>query len=456
MEETIVAIASAYGEAGIGIIRISGNKALEIFEKIFRTKGDIVDRHFNYGHIVDPENEHVLDEVMAVYLKAPRTYTREDVVEIDCHGGIVPLKNILELVVKLGAKIADRGEFTKRAFLNGRLDLSEAEAVIDLIKSKTEKSFEIAQNQASGYLSKKIQSYREKIMEVLVDIAVNIDYPDEDIEEITYDNLLKNLETIEADVIKLLESARTGKILREGLDVAIVGKPNVGKSSLLNLLTKQEKAIVTSIAGTTRDTIEANISISGIPINLIDTAGMRTTDDEIEKIGILRSKEALEKAELVIFMLDAGKPLEKEDYDIFENLREKETIIFINKIDLGNHIGESESEIFKIFNKKHIIHGTVKNEQGIKQLEEQIEKIVFGGKIKVDNSEFISSVRHKDLLEKARDALADAILAIKSKQALDFVEVDIKNAYDYLGEIIGENVSDDVINTVFSKFCLGK
>ncbi|MGP1544441.1 MAG: tRNA uridine-5-carboxymethylaminomethyl(34) synthesis GTPase MnmE [Candidatus Fimenecus sp.] len=454
MEETIVAIASAYGEAGIGIVRISGERALEIFEKIFRTKGNIVDRQFNYGHIVDPLTGQVLDEVMAVYLKAPRTYTREDVVEIDCHGGIVPLKNILQLVVKMGAKIADRGEFTKRAFLNGRLDLSEAEAVIDLIKSKSEKSFELAQNQANGYLSKKIRAYRQSIMEILVDIAVNIDYPDDDIEEIAYDKLLKNLKNIMSEIVKLLESARTGKILREGLDVAIVGKPNVGKSSLLNLLSKQEKAIVTNIAGTTRDTIEANISISGIPINLIDTAGMRTTEDEIEKIGILRSKEALEKAELVILMLDASKPLETEDYDIIESLKYKETIVFFNKTDLG--FSSTEDKIFKIFQKTRIIYGTVRNEKGIKHLEEQIEEVVFGGKIKVDNNDFISSVRHKDLLEKTRNALADAILATESKQALDFVEVDIKNAYDYLGEIIGENVSDDVINTVFSKFCLGK
>ncbi len=456
MEETIVAIASAYGEAGIGIVRISGDKALEIFKNIFKTKGKIVDRQFNYGHIVDPQSGKVLDEVMAVYMKAPRTYTREDVVEIDCHGGIVPLKNILQLVVKMGAQIAERGEFTKRAFLNGRLDLMEAEAVIDLIKSKSEKSFELAQNQASGYLSKKIRGFRNDIMELLVNIAVNIDYPDEDIEEVVYDELLTSLEKSKNEISELLDSARTGKILREGLDVAIVGKPNVGKSSLLNLLTKQEKAIVTSIAGTTRDTIEANISIAGIPINLIDTAGMRDTDDEIEKIGILRSREALEKAELVILMLDASSPLEKEDYAIMQTLKDKETIVFFNKIDLNIAQKDAESIIFEIFDKIRIIYGTVKNEQGIIQLEEQIENVVFGGKIKVDNSEFISSIRHRDLLEKALDALKEAISATESAEALDFIEVDLKNAYDYLGEIIGENVSDDVIDTVFSRFCLGK
>ena len=389
-------------------------------------------------------------------MKAPRTYTREDVVEIDCHGGIVPLKNILQLVVKMGAQIAERGEFTKRAFLNGRLDLMEAEAVIDLIKSKSEKSFELAQNQASGYLSKKIRRFRNDIMELLVNIAVNIDYPDEDIEEVVYDELLTSLEKSKNEISSLLDSARTGKILREGLDVAIVGKPNVGKSSLLNLLTKQEKAIVTSIAGTTRDTIEANISIAGIPINLIDTAGMRDTDDEIEKIGILRSREALEKAELVILMLDASSPLEKEDYEIMQTLKDKETIVFFNKIDLNIAQKDAESIIFEIFDKIRIIYGTVKNEQGIIQLEEQIENVVFGGKIKVDNSEFISSIRHRDLLEKALDALKEAISATESAEALDFIEVDLKNAYDYLGEIIGENVSDDVIDTVFSRFCLGK
>ena len=267
---------------------------------------------------------------------------------------------------------------------------------------------------------------------------------------------MTSLEKSKNEISSLLDSARTGKILREGLDVAIVGKPNVGKSSLLNLLTKQEKAIVTSIAGTTRDTIEANISIAGIPINLIDTAGMRDTDDEIEKIGILRSREALEKAELVILMLDASSPLEKEDYAIMQTLKDKETIVFFNKIDLNIAQKDAESIIFEIFDKIRIIYGTVKNEQGIIQLEEQIENVVFGGKIKVDNSEFISSIRHRDLLEKALDALKEAISATESAEALDFIEVDLKNAYDYLGEIIGENVSDDVIDTVFSRFCLGK
>ncbi len=456
MQDTIVAIASAYGEAGIGIVRISGEQALEIFEKIFKTKGEIADRKFNYGHIVDPADGKVLDEVMAVYLKAPRTYTREDVVEIDCHGGIVPLKNILQLAIKMGAKPADRGEFTKRAFLNGRLDLSQAEAVIDLIKSKSEKSFEIAQSQADGYLSKKIRVFREKLKDILVEIAVNIDYPDEDIEEIIYEELSKKLSDIETDIRKLLDSAKTGKILKEGLTVAIVGKPNVGKSSLLNLLMKEERAIVTDIAGTTRDTIEANISISGIPINLIDTAGMRKTEDAIEKIGILRSKEALKKAQLVILLLDASEPLQQEDYDIIRSLKEKETIVFFNKMDLNVVEENFEDEIFKIFDKIKIIRGTVKEERGIKHLEKKIEEIVFGGKINIDSSEFVSNVRQTDLLKKARDAVFDSNLAVKARQALDFVEIDIKNAYEYLGEIIGENVSDDVINTVFSKFCLGK
>lgn len=453
MEDTIVAIASAYGEAGIGIVRISGEESFRIFKAIFKTSGEIEDRKFNYGHIVDPDSKKVLDEVMAVYLKAPRTYTREDVVEIDCHGGIVPLKKILQLVIRMGARMAERGEFTKRAFLNGRLDLSEAEAVIDLIKSKSEKGFELAQRQANGYISRKIVALREKIMDLLVDITVNIDYPDEDIEEITYAKLVNSLREIKESIEEFRASGRTGKILKEGLNVVIIGKPNVGKSSLLNLLMKEDKAIVTDIAGTTRDTIEASISISGIPVNLVDTAGMRQTDDEIEKIGILKTKEAMDNADLVILMMDACKELDEQDFEMIEALYGRKGVIFFNKIDLPEAKLEHKEEVFKKIIK---IYGTIKLDKGIKQLEDYIKDMVYDGKIDMDDSEFVSSVRHIELLEKASLAISDAIKAAEMGEALDFVEVDVKNAYDYLGDIVGENVTGDVINEVFSRFCLGK
>jgi tRNA modification GTPase len=334
MEDTIAAIATAYGEGGIGIVRISGDQAKSILGQVFVPKklpdiSNIDNRRLYYGNIIDKDNSELIDEVLAVYMQGPRTYTAEDVVEIYCHGSIVSLRKTLSLVLRKGARLAEKGEFTKRAFLNGRLDLSQAEAVMDLISAKTDKSFNVALGQMEGQLSERIKAIRSELMDVLVNITVNLDYPDEDIEEITYNSLTNSLSAISDDIDKLIATADTGRIIREGLNVVIIGKPNVGKSSLMNALLKESRAIVTEIPGTTRDTIEEVISIRNIPVKITDTAGIRETDDAIEKIGIEKSKASFNRADLIILILDGSEPLSQEDYDIIDYVGNRKIIAFI-------------------------------------------------------------------------------------------------------------------------------
>lgn len=477
MEDTIAAVATAYGEGGIGIIRISGEDALLILNKVFQpmrkhinnsvitdkyepdsvgvTIGEsIVNRRLTYGHIIDYSTNQVLDEVLAVYMKAPYTYTKEDVVEINCHGSIVSLRKVLELVLRSGARMAEPGEFTKRAFLNGRLDLTQAEAVIDLIKAKSDKSFDVALGQLEGTLSDVIEQIRNLLMDELVNITVNIDYPDEDIEEITYDKLLNNLLQIDDMIQSLIKSADTGRIIKEGFKVAIVGKPNVGKSSLMNALLKENRAIVTDIPGTTRDTIVEDITIKKIPVKLIDTAGIHDTDDTVEKIGIEKSKATFNEADLVILILDGSQPLSIEDENIMNVIGNRRTLVLINKIDLGQVLNE------KILQEKMpkalFIKTAVKNGQGINEIENKIEDLVFNGEVKQSGSTFITNVRHANLLNSAKTALDDAINMVRSGEALEFIEIDVKRTFEFLGEIIGETVSESIIDEVFSRFCLGK
>lgn len=459
MEDTIAAIATAHGEGGIGIIRISGENAKNILAKIFVSKyfkniESIVNRRFYYGSIVDPSSNEVIDEVLVVYMQGPRTYTTEDIVEINCHGSSVSLRKTLALVLRNGARLADRGEFTKRAFLNGRIDLSQAEAVIDVIKAKTDKSFQVALSQMEGSLSKKVKELREMMMDLLVNVTVNLDYPDEDIEELTYEELIKSLLLIGDYIEKLLVTADTGRILKDGLNVTIVGKPNVGKSSLMNALLKESRAIVTEIPGTTRDTIEEVLSIKDIPIKLTDTAGIRDTEDTIEKIGIEKSKESFNQADLIIFMIDGSRELSSEDLEIIEYLKERKSIVLINKADLDNKVQNDEIE--SMLPKAKIIKTAVKEEIGIDELENQIAELVYGGQVKQDHSMLVTNVRHKDLLEKSKESILDALNMAKSREALDFIEVDIRRGWELLGEIIGETVTDDIIDRVFERFCLGK
>ena len=450
MNDTIAAIATAYGEGGIGIIRISGPEAREILSGIFY--GKIQNRRLSYGHVYD--GEQIIDEVMAVYMKAPASYTAEDVVEINCHGSMVSLRKTLSLVLKKGARMAEPGEFTKRAFLNGRLDLSQAEAVIDVVKAKSDRSFDVAVSQLEGSLSAEIGNIRKDILDLMVDITVNIDYPDEDIEQMTYEKLESCLCIIKEKIEKLLRGSQAGRMIREGIRVAIVGKPNVGKSSLMNGLLRESRAIVTEIPGTTRDTIEEAVSIRNLPVYLIDTAGIRDTDDTVEKIGIEKSKEAFNSADFIIFIVDGSEPLTEEDEEIMSYLEGRKSLVLINKQDIGNRV--ISGELAGRLPNSDIIETALIRGEGISEIEDKIEELVYGGQVSQSESVMVNNVRHIDLLRKAGQAIDDAKAMAARQEALDIIEIDIRNAFDNLGEIIGETVSDEILTEVFSRFCLGK
>ncbi|PLX31362.1 MAG: tRNA uridine-5-carboxymethylaminomethyl(34) synthesis GTPase MnmE [Clostridiales bacterium] len=456
-DETIAAISTAPGEAGIGIVRISGPKALDILDALFKPKRrdsirEYAPRKMVYGHVSDGDER--IDEVLAVYMKGPGTYTAEDVAEIDCHGGLVPSRKILEMALKSGARLAERGEFTKRAFLNGRLDLAQAEAVMGLIGAKTDKSYDIALDQLEGGLSKKVKAVRNELLSLLAQIEVSIDYPEEDIEEITYEKILENEVSAKEAMIDLLKTAGTGKIMRDGLQTVIIGKPNVGKSSLMNALLQEARAIVTNIPGTTRDIIEEHLNIRGIPLKIVDTAGIRETEDMIEKMGVERSKAFFNKADLVILVLDAGEALREEDREMMEYVKARKSIVLINKTDLEVRI--DEKEISKIMGDKAIIRTSVLKGSGLEQLEDKIVEMVYSGEIFQRGDALVTSARQKNALERALSSINEAIETTKKKMPYDFIEIDIKNSYAFLGEIIGETVGDDIIDKVFSDFCLGK
>ena len=458
MEDTIAAVATPYGEGGIGIIRVSGEDSLRILNEIFKPadcgKAGIVNRRMTYGRIVDEEEDKIIDEVLAVYMKGPGTYTMEDVVEIDCHGSVVSLRKTLSLVLRHGARLAEPGEFTKRAFLNGRLDLSQAEAVADLVKARTDKSFDVAMSQLEGGISLKVREIRKEILDLLVEIAVNIDYPDEDIEEITYSNLIKNISSIGETIEKLLDTASAGRMIKDGIKIAIVGKPNVGKSSLMNALLRESRAIVTEIPGTTRDTIEEAVSIRDIPVYLVDTAGIRDTSDKVERLGIERSKEAFNNADFIIFIVDGSLSVSEEDRKIARLLEGKKSLILVNKSDLGRKI--DDGELRQLAGSAHIIETSLINGEGVDEIEDLIERMVYGGDLSQRESVMVNNVRHESLLRSAGQSMKYALHMAEKGEALDFIESDVNDAYEYLGEITGESVSDDIINEVFSRFCLGK
>ncbi len=451
-EDTIAAISTAYGEGGIGVIRVSGDDSKEIISKIFAP--ELKPNVMTYGHIRDNFKENVVDEVMVCYFKGPRSYTAEDVVEIQCHGSLVSLRKILELVISNGARLAEPGEFTKRAFLNGRLDLSQAEAVIDLIKAKTDRTFETAMDQLEGSFSRKIKAIRAELVDVLVDLTVNIDYPDEDIEEMTYEKLITGLSHIRKEVEEFIKTLDTGRIMREGLRISIIGKPNVGKSSLMNALLKENRAIVTAIPGTTRDTIEETLSIGGVPVILTDTAGIRDTEDEIEKIGIEKSKEAFNKADLVIFILDLSRKLDEEDYEIIKVIGDRKVICLLNKSDLNKEL--DVEELKEKLPKAAFIEASMVEGEGISDLETAIKDMVLGGQVSQKSSFVVTNVRHGSLLKEANRALLDAKESAEMREPLELIEIDVNQAYASLGLIIGEEVGDDIINEVFRRFCLGK
>ena len=438
------------GEAGIGVVRLSGPDSLLIAEKVFEKK--LPDRRMVFGKVKDPDGGVVYDEVLAVYMKGPHSYTGEDVVEFQCHGSVIAIKNILSLLLRSGAVPAERGEFTKRAFLNGRMDLSQAEAVIDLIKARGSLSYDSALSQMEGSLSKSVKAVRRDMMDLLVNLTVNMDYPDEDIEQITYKNIQNSLSQIGDLLEKLSASGNEGKIIREGLSVAIVGKPNVGKSSLMNAFLHENRSIVTDVPGTTRDTVEEQAAVRGITIRFIDTAGIHESTDKVEAIGIERSKYALSSADLLLVVLDGSGPLDEEDLDILNASQDIPRIIILNKIDLN----EDQRNNPPGLNDDSFISASIINGIGLEQIEDAIEKFVTGGRVRKENDVLVTNVRHINLINKALAEINQAKEMTAAGEAIDFIEVNVKAAFDYLGEIVGETASGQVIDEVFSRFCLGK
>lgn len=455
--DTIAAISTPVGEGAISIVRLSGDDAIPIANRLFSGKDlEIVDSHtIHYGKIMDPKTTHIVDEVLVSVMRGPKTFTCEDVVEINCHGGYMAVQRILELVLEYGARLAEPGEFTKRAFLNGRIDLSQAEAVMDIIEAKTNQAMNVALSQLDGKLSRKIKNLRDELIETIAHVEVNIDYPEyDDVEEMSHELMHEKTNQVHHEIVRLLEIAEQGKILREGIQTAIIGKPNVGKSSLMNTLVQEEKAIVTNIPGTTRDVIEEYVNVRGIPLKLIDTAGIRETDDLVEQIGVERSKKVLEQADLVLLMVNYNEPLTKEDEQIFEAANVTNYIVLVNKTDLSKKI--DEQKLRQLAGERPIIYTSIVHDKGIEQLEKVLSSLFFTGEVMTKEELYVSNVRHIDLLKKAKQALEDAMEALEMNMPLDLVQIDVTRTWEFLGEIIGDTASERLIDQLFSQFCLGK
>ena len=488
-KDTIAAIATAMSDSGIGIVRVSGEDAINIVDKIYRNaKGNRVLNKYeshtiHYGFIVE-KNETIVDEVMISVMRAPRSYTAEDTVEVNCHGGILMMRKIMELVIQAGARIADPGEFTKRAFLNGRIDLSEAEAVMDIINAQNEFALKSSVKQLKGSVSEMIKEIRDEIIHEIAFIEAALDDPEHfDLEAEGYNEvLMKKVEKIEKEILKLIDSAEDGKILKEGIHTVIVGKPNVGKSSLLNVLVGEERAIVTDIAGTTRDILEETISIGGIMFRILDTAGIRSTEDVVEKIGVDRARNAVEEADLVLYVIDASVPFDENDESILDMIEGKNTIVLLNKSDLvaavteenlrmvalkitnsENGQNQRNSDIIdvkesdkKISNVNRIIKTSMKKRDGIEIFLNTVKEMFFHGDITYNDEVYITNARHKEALQDAYDSLLQVHKSIEDQMPEDFYTIDLMSAYEKLGLIIGESVEDDLVNEIFSKFCMGK
>ena len=457
--DTIAAIATAMSNSGIGIIRISGNKSIEVVDKIFRDKNyDRRLKYFktntiHYGYIFD--NNDLLDEVMVSIMKSPNSFTTEDTVEINCHGGVLIMNRILDLVIKNGARIAEPGEFTKRAFLNGRIDLSEAEAVMDVISSENEMALKNSVKQLKGSVYNKISELRDEIIYEIAYIESALDDP-EHISLDGYDNkLLIKIKNLINNVDKLLSTAENGKIIKEGINTVIVGKPNAGKSSLLNILIGEEKAIVTDIAGTTRDILEENIRLNGINLHMIDTAGIRTTEDMIEKIGVEKAKKYMKEADLILYVVDSSVPMDENDIEIMNLIQDKKCIVLFNKSDLETNVSIEELQD-KLNENVMIIKISTKENTGIEDFENAVKKLFFHGEISIDNEIMITNLRHKEALQEALDSLKQVEKSLDDKMPEDFYSIDLMSAYSSLGKIIGEEIEDDLVNEIFSKFCMGK
>lgn len=459
-EDTIAAIATPIGEGAIAIVRISGNQAIDIVDQIFISKSgklirDVKTHTINYGHLIDPKTKNIVEEVLVSVMRAPHTFTREDIIEINCHGGTYGINKILQLVLSQGVRIAGPGEFTKRAFINGRIDLAQAEAVAEIIKAKTEQAMQAAIGQLGGSISQKIVLLRNELLEIMAQIEVMIDYPEyEDVEAVTINGLQASCGTIKANLAEMIHHAKQGAILRAGLTIAIIGRPNVGKSSLLNMISGKNKAIVTSVAGTTRDVVEVDVVLGGLPINLLDTAGIRITDDIVEKEGIKRSKEVLNKADLIIILFSGNKPFSDYDQELLDIAENKKAIIVINKIDLPKKIALPTF----YSNKYPIVEISAKQGTGLKELEKQVLAMFFNGEVALQNikNDYLANVRQQHLLEKAYQMISDALEATHLLTPIDLIQIDLTAAWECLGEVIGENVHEKLLDELFSKFCLGK
>jgi len=455
--DTIAAISTPVGEGAIAIVRLSGAEAVEIAASLFDGKKltEVPSHTIHYGKLIDPTTKEVAEEVMVSVMKAPKTFTREDVVEINCHGGLVSVNRVLELALQEGARLAEPGEFTKRAFLNGRIDLSQAEAVMDLIRAKTDRAMNVALNQMEGRLSRLIQKLRQELLETVAHVEVNIDYPEyDDVEEMSHNMMIEKTQYVYEEIEKLLEMAKQGKILREGLATAIIGRPNVGKSSLMNALVHENKAIVTEIAGTTRDIIEEYVNVRGVPLKLVDTAGIRETEDIVERIGVERSRQVLKQSDLILLVLNYGEALSDEDRQLFEAVSGLDVIVIVNKTDLSQQI--DLEEVRKLASGRPVITTALIEEKGIDELELAIKDTFFAGEIDGGDLSYISNVRHIQLLKQSLSSLREAMNGIEMQMPMDIVQIDVTRTWELLGEIIGDTVHESLIDQLFSQFCLGK
>ncbi|PAV28490.1 tRNA uridine-5-carboxymethylaminomethyl(34) synthesis GTPase MnmE [Virgibacillus profundi] len=455
--DTITAISTPIGEGAIAIVRLSGPKAISITMNLFSGKNlNEADSHtIHYGKIIDPGTKEVAEEVMVSVMRAPKTFTREDVVEINCHGGMVAVNRVLEIILNSGARLAEPGEFTKRAFLHGRIDLSQAEAVMDLIRAKTDKAMSVALKQMDGRLSGLIRRLRQDLLETVAHVEVNIDYPEyDDVEEMSHEMMQKKTKEVLMEIESLLEVAKQGKILREGLATAIIGRPNVGKSSLMNTLVQENKAIVTEVPGTTRDIIEEYVNVRGVPLRLVDTAGIRETEDIVEKIGVERSRQVLKESDLILFVLNYNDELTDEDVKLFEAIHGLEYIVIINKTDLEQKL--DLNRVNEMAEGNPIVTTSLIEEEGVDELEAAIAKTFFAGEIDSGDLTYVSNVRHIQLLKQSKNALEEAMEGIELGMPMDIVQIDVTRTWEFLGEIIGDTASDGLIDQLFSQFCLGK
>ncbi|MDK7754691.1 MAG: tRNA uridine-5-carboxymethylaminomethyl(34) synthesis GTPase MnmE [Peptoniphilus harei] len=456
LNDTIAAISTAIGEAGIAIVRMSGDDSVNIIDEIFvsasgKKMAEAENRKFLYGHIADGDK--LIDEVLVVKMKGPHSYTAEDIVEIHCHGGVVSVKRILNLILSKGARLAERGEFTKRGFLNGRIDLTQAEAVIDMIKAKTDISFDMGLNQLSGALSEVLNKLKDELVSMQALIVANIDFPDEDIEDAAYHDLMERSDKILEKMDNLLDNSKNSRLLRDGINTVILGKPNVGKSSLLNGLLKYDRAIVTDIAGTTRDIIEDYINLDGVLLKITDTAGIRETDDEVEKIGVNIAREKLKEADLVIAIFDISRDFDKDDEEILNLIKDKKHITILNKDDLDQKI--SDEEIEKYFKDDYLRLSVMENES-VKKIENLIIDLFFDGELQISSDSILSNIRHINALKEAKKVLLEVNESLKEKVFLDLIEVDLENVISHISEITGTITTEDILDRVFSDFCIGK